>query len=237
LHLNRYSLGLDHEFYSAHAPHMNSIKQIIIQAKSQENAREKLLEFLQKRRPFLHSSIILPENSVEPLADFVERYISHVPDFIDAIEQIIQEAKIEQEVKPIISVAANYFLSPPDLINENRQLVALLNEAYLAHRLLEEVNDRFMAKSGVPLTPMDNTTANLIAHELIGEPFANLLDQTVLFSAELLLNEQKLESESIRQYIQTHKNRGWSDEIKRWPCLADELEISLQFAEPQSAIH
>ncbi len=216
---------------------MNSIKQIIIQAKSQANAREKLLEFLQKRRPFLHSSILLPENSVEPLADFVERYISHVPDFIDAIQTIIQEARIEQEVQPIITVAANYFLSPPDLIKDPRHLVGLLDEAYLSHRLLEEVNDRFMGKSGVPLTPMDNTTANLIAHELIGEPFANLLDQAVLFSAELLLNEQKLESESIRQYIQTHKNRGWSDEIKRWPCLADELKIGLHFTEPQSAIH
>lgn len=216
---------------------MNPIKQIIIQAKSQLDAREKLLDFLQRRQPFLHNSILLPGDSIEYLADFVERYISHVPDFIDAIQEIVQEAKIEQEVKPIITVAANYFLSPPDLINEPRHLIALLDEAYLAHRLLEEVNDRFMAKTGVPLTPMDNTTANLIAHELIGEPFANLLDQAVLFSAELLLNEQKLDSDSIRQYIQTHKNRGWSDEIKRWPCLADELEIRLQFTEPQTAVH
>jgi uncharacterized membrane protein YkvA (DUF1232 family) len=216
---------------------MNSIRQIIIQAKTQADARAKLLEFLQKRQPFLHSSILLPDDSVAHLADFVERYILHVPDFIDAIQEIILEAKIEQEVKPIITVAANYFLSPPDLIDDHRHLIALLDEAYLAHRLLEEVNDRFMAKTGVPLTPMDNTTANLIVHELIGEPFANLLDQAVLFSAELLLNEQKLESDSIRYYIQTHKSRGWSDEIKRWPCLADELEIRLQFTEPESAVH
>jgi len=217
---------------------MNAIREIINRAKSQDGAREKLIDFLEKRRPFLHSSILLPDSqSVEPLADFVERFVSHVPDFIDAIEQIIQEAKIEQEVQPILKIAANYFLSPPDLITESSHIVALLDEAYLAHRLLEEVNDRFMAQTGVPLTPMDNTTANLIAHELIGEPFANLLDQAVLFSAELLLNEQKLESESIHQYVKTHKKRGWSLEIKRWPCLADELKIHLQFTKPQTALH
>jgi len=215
---------------------MNAIRQIINQAKSQANTQEKLNVFLQKRRPLLHSSILLPQNQdVKPLVDFVDRYISHVPDFIEAIKTIIQEAQIENEVQPILTVAANYFLSPPDLIKENSDLLALLDESYLAHRLLEEVNDRFMAKTGIPLTPMDNTIANLIAHELIGEPFANLLDQAVLFSAELLLNENKMESESIRDYIETHKNRGWSDEIKRWPCLADKLAIRFEFSEPQAS--
>jgi hypothetical protein len=175
---------------------------------------------------------------VKSLVDFVDRYISHVPDFIEAIESIISEAKIEADVQPILTVASNYFLSPPDLIKENSHLLALLDESYLAHRLLEEINDRFMAKTGIPLTPMDNTMANLIAHELIGEPFANLLDQAVLFSAELLLNENKMESESIRDYIETHKMKGWSDEIKRWPCLADKLDIRFEFSEPQiSQLH
>jgi hypothetical protein len=218
---------------------MNSIRHIIFQAKSQSESEKKLIEFLNKRRPLLHSSILLPKDQdVKPLIDFVDRYISHVPDFIEAIQTITEEAKIEKDVKPILTVASNYFLSPPDLIKESSHLLALLDESYLAHRLLEEINDRFMAKTGIPLTPMDNTMANLIAHELIGEPFANLLDQAVLFSAELLLNENKMESESIRDYIETHKNRGWSDEIKRWPCLADKLDIRFEFSEPQiSQLH
>ena len=218
---------------------MNSIRHIIFQAKSQAYTEEKLIEFLNKRRPLLHGSILLPANQdVKSLVDFVDRYISHVPDFIEAIESIISEAKIEADVQPILTVASNYFLSPPDLIKENSHLLALLDESYLAHRLLEEINDRFMAKTGIPLTPMDNTMANLIAHELIGEPFANLLDQAVLFSAELLLNENKMESESIRDYIETHKMKGWSDEIKRWPCLADKLDIRFEFSEQQiSQLH
>jgi hypothetical protein len=215
---------------------MNSIRRTILEAKSQANTEEKLITFLHKRRPLLHSSILLPANQdIKPLVDFVDRYISHVPDFIEAIEQIAKEAKIDQDIGPILTVASNYFLTPPDIVEESSSLLALLDESYLAHRLLEEINDRFMAKTGVPLTPMDNTMANLIAHELIGEPFANLLDQSVLFSAELLLNENKMESESIRDYIAMHKHRGWSDEIKRWPCLADKLDIRFEFSEPSAS--
>lgn len=213
------------------------IRDIIVKARDQLRAREKLIEFLYKRRPFLHASIMLPDElGVEPLADFVERYISHVPDFIEAIETIAVESSIEKEVAPILNIACNYFISPPDLIASSSQFLSLLDESYLAHRLLEEVNDRFMALTGIPLTPMDNTKANLIAHELIGEPFANLLDQAVLFSAELLLSESKLDSEAIHFYVTQHKDKGWSDEIKRWPCLVDDLEIRLEFNEPRIAV-
>lgn len=212
------------------------IRDIIVKARDQLRAREKLIEFLYKRRPFLHASIMLPDElGVEPLADFVERYISHVPDFIEAIEAIAVESSIENEVAPILNIACNYFISPPDLITSSSHFLSLLDESYLAHRLLEEVNDRFMALTGIPLTPMDNTKANLIAHELIGEPFANLLDQAVLFSAELLLSESKLDSQAIRFYVTQHKDKGWSDEIKRWPCLVDDLEIRLKFNEPRLA--
>jgi hypothetical protein len=75
--------------------------------------------------------------------------------------------------------------------------------------------------------------ANIIAHELIGEPFANELDQAVLFSAELLLNEHKLEGDNVRQYVNQHQHHGWEEELKRWPCLAEDLVIDVEF-KPQT---
>ena len=86
-----------------------------------------------------------------------------------------------------------------------------------------------MAKSGIPLAPMDMTVANIIAHELIGEPFANELDQAVLFSAELLLNEHGFEGANISHYVTAHRDRGWSQELERWPCLVEDLSISVEF--------
>ncbi len=209
---------------------LNPIRQLIRQAQEQDSASGKLLEFVECRKKRLHAAIKLPEDqAARGLADFVVRYIKHVPDFIDAIRSMAQEAGIANDVEPLLKIASDYFMSPPSIVDPHSQLEALLDEAYLAHRLLEEVNDRFMAKSGIPLAPMDMTVANVIAHELIGEPFANELDQAVLFSAELLLNEHDFEGTNIANYVSAHRDRGWTEELERWPCLVEDLSISVEF--------
>jgi len=178
----------------------------------------------------LHTAIKLPDQAAAAaLEDFVVRYLEQVPEFIGAIAEITREAGIDDQVQPLLDIACEYFLSPPDLINGHSQMEALLDEAYLAHRLLEEINDRFISQGGIPLAPMDTTRANVIAHELIGEPFANELDQAVLFSAELLLNEHPFEGPNFDRYIERHKTLGWDEELQRWPCLATKLDIDLRF--------
>lgn len=209
---------------------LNPIRQLIRQAQEQDAATNKLLEFVECRKQRLHAAIKLPEQqAAAQLADFVVRYIKHVPDFIDAIRSMAQEAGIASEVEPLLKIASDYFMSPPSIVGPHSQLEALLDEAYLAHRLLEEVNDRFMAMSGIPLAPMDMTVANVIAHELIGEPFANELDQAVLFSAELLLNEHQFDGANFTDYVNAHRDNGWTEELERWPCLTDDLSISVDF--------
>jgi len=218
---------------------LNPIRQLIRQAQEQDHASGKLLEFVECRKGHLHNAIKLPaDKATKKLADFVVRYIKHVPDFIDAIRTMAHEAGIDEDVEPLLKIASDYFLSPPSIVDPHSHLQALLDEAYLAHRLLEEVNDRFMAKSGIPLAPMDMTMANVIAHELIGEPFANELDQAVLFSAELLLDEQGFNGEHIEDYVITHKLHGWDQELARWPCLVEDLSISVKFdlADPADPI-
>lgn len=217
---------------------LNPIRQLIRQAQEQDSATGKLLEFVEARKKRLHTAIKLPEQqAAKGLADFVVRYIKHVPDFIDAIRSMAQEAGIDKDIEPLLKIASDYFMSPPSIVDPHSQLEALLDEAYLAHRLLEEVNDRFMAKSGIPLAPMDMTVANVIAHELIGEPFANELDQAVLFSAELLLNEHDFESANIADYVNAHRDKGWTEELERWPCLVEDLSISVEFDTENATRH
>lgn len=217
---------------------LNPIRQLIRQAQEQDSATGKLLEFVECRKRRLHTAIKLPEQqAAKGLADFVLRYIKHVPDFIDAIRCMAKEAGIDKEVEPLLKIASDYFMSPPSIVDPHSQLEALLDEAYLAHRLLEEINDRFMAKSGIPLAPMDMTVANVIAHELIGEPFANELDQAVLFSAELLLSEYEFDGVNIANYVNLHRDKGWLEELERWPCLIDDLAISVEFDTDNSTRH
>jgi hypothetical protein len=223
---------ITYSYYQRHRLNdpLNPIRQLIREAQEQDADSGKLLEFVECRKQHLHTAIKLPDQqATKGLADFVVRYIKHVPDFIDAIRNMSQDAGIYNDVEPLLKIASDYFLSPPSIIDPHSHLEALLDEAYLAHRLLEEVNDRFMAKSGIPLAPMDMTVANVIAHELIGEPFANELDQAVLFSAELLLNEHDFEGANIAGYLDAHRDKGWNEELERWPCLVDDLSIRVEF--------
>jgi hypothetical protein len=207
------------------------IRQLIDSAKERDSASTQLSHLLAMRTNQLHEAIKLPTHEAEKLlTEFVIRYIAQVPEFIEAISEITKEAGIFDGILPLLNIASDYFLTPPDIIGDHSQLEALLDEAYLAHRLLEEVNDRFIGYCGIPLAPMDMTRANVIAHELIGEPYANELDQAVLFSAELLLNQYSFAGESFQHYIALHKSRGWSQELKRWPCLTEDLAIVLDFS-------
>lgn len=209
---------------------IDRIRDIIDFAARQEGETASLIERLAERASSLHDAIRLAEDTAPLLlADFVVRYIEHVPDFIEAIQEISLEANIENDVLPLLTIATDYFLSPPDLIAQHSPLESLLDEAYLAHRLLEEINDRFIARCGQPLVPMDTTRANLVVHELIGEPFANELDQAVLFSAELLLSEYSFKGEAFSTFFEKHRERGWSVELSRWPCLAADRAIFLNF--------
>lgn len=214
------------------------IRDIITHAREQDKENAQLLDMLESRANQLHEAIKLPgDHAASMLADFVVRYIEQVPNFVEAITSIAKEAGIYDGVEPLLNIACDYFLSPPDIISGHSHLETLLDEAYLAHRLLEEVNDRFIGYCGIPLAPMDMTRANIIAHELIGEPFANELDQAVLFSAELLLNEYGFSGENFQAYIASHKTRGWSEELKRWPCLTDDLAITIEFDEEPNVLN
>ena len=80
-------------------------------------------------------------------------YIEQVPDVLDAAANVAREAGIEAQVKPVLKVAEQFFLQPPSLVEGHEGLDGLLDEAYLAHRLVEEVNDRYIAHLGEPLIP------------------------------------------------------------------------------------
>lgn len=209
---------------------IDAIRQLIDAAAQTDGETVSLVDRLHLRSHQLHSSIHLQADTAPlQLADFVVRYIEHVPDFIEAIHTIAHEAGIASGVEPLLNIAVDYFLSPPDLLKGHSAMESLLDEAYLAHRLLEEMNDRFIGLCGAPLVPMDMTRANLIAHELIGEPFANELDQAVLFSADLLLSEYNFRGEAFERFFHKHREQGWSVELSRWPCLAADRAIFLNF--------
>ncbi|MYM63737.1 hypothetical protein [Pseudomaricurvus sp. HS19] len=215
---------------------VRAIRATIANARHQEAHSGHLQALLGQRLPHLHTAIRLPETEANAaLLQFVLRYIEHIPDFIEAISLLTERARVFAYAEHFLTIASDYFLSPPEVIDGHHGLQALLDEAYLAHRLMEEINDRFIAHAGAPLLPMDMTRANLIVHHLLGDRFANKLDQVVQFSVDTALQKERLfQSDAFHAFLQQCQSAEWAMQLSEWPCLTEQLDIGLDFGKPTS---
>lgn len=205
-----------------------ALREQILRAQQHEAETGLLARHLAVQLPHLHATIELADedrNSV--MTRFVSAYIEQVPDLLDAANEVAREAGIESQIKPVLKIAEQFFAQPPALINGHIGLEGLLDEAYLAHRLVEEVNDLYIKHFKQPLIPLDTTVANLIAHQLIGETFANQLDEAVHHAVDEMLNDDSFALESVEAYRDRLTSPETGAAWKRWPCLSKQLGVSL----------
>jgi len=208
---------------------------LIQRAHQHEASTGQLASQMQAHLGQLHPSIRLPnEDTHGVLQRFVSAYIEQVPELLQAAHEVSLEAGIEAQIKPVLKVAEQFFLQPPALMAGHEGLEGLLDEAYLAHRLVEEVNDRYIAHLGAPLIPLDTTVANLIAHQLIGEAFANQLDEAVHHAVDGMLDEASFAQDSVQAYRERLNNPQTDAAWKRWPCLSRQLGVELQLNETRA---
>lgn len=167
------------------------IRTIIAQAIAQEQRTHALRNRLSANIDELRGRLELPEEApAEALIDFISRYIESVPGSIALVTAVSKQLGFHEYAAPFLHIAEDYFLQPPEDLPETGGLALLLDEAFLAHRLLEEVNDHHFRHVQRPLLPVDMTEANIIAHHLLGDPLANRLEQLVQFTANRLLEKE-----------------------------------------------
>lgn len=148
-------------------------------------------ERLQEQLPQLRDKLVLPEDDpVAGLLAFIRDYVESVPDCILLVTAVSKHMGFYDYAAPLLDMAEDYFLHPPGGLPNDGGLEALMDEAFLAHRLLEEVNDHHIRHLQRPLLPIDMTEANVIVHHLLGDELANQLDQMVHDTAEKLLERE-----------------------------------------------
>lgn len=146
---------------------------------------------LQEQLPQLGNKLILPEdNPIAGLLTFIKEYVESVPDCILLVTAVSKHMGFYDYAAPFLDMAEDYFLTPPHELPTDGGLEALMDEAFLAHRLLEEVNDHHIRHLQRPLLPIDMTEANVIVHHLLGDELANQLDQMVHATADKLLERE-----------------------------------------------
>jgi len=109
----------------------------------------------------------------------VEDYVVHVPALIDAIITAADKYGIYNQIQPMLKAAEDYFLAPIDIIPDHLGLLGLLDDAYLAHSLVQSLSDSYKKQTGRTLIPIDMNRVNALMRNLIGEPHASMLDVAV----------------------------------------------------------
>ncbi|MEM6582404.1 MAG: hypothetical protein AAF699_14085 [Pseudomonadota bacterium] len=167
------------------------IREKIVAAVQGESKTQALSNRLLCQLPQLRDKLTLPEDDpVAGLIAFIRDYVESVPDCILLVTAVSKHMGFYDYAQPFLDMAEDYFLHPPDGLSTDGELAALMDEAFLAHRLLEEVNDHHIRHLQRPLLPIDMTEANVIVHHLLGDEVANRLDQKVSDTAETLLSRE-----------------------------------------------
>jgi len=206
-----------------------ALREQITRAREHEAQTGQLLRQLELQLPHLHPAIHLPEVDAKGvLTRFVYAYIDQVPDLLDAAYEVAQQAGIDKQIKPVLKIAEQFFSAPPAIMAGHEGLDGLLDEAYLAHRLVEDVNDLYIKHFGQPLIPVNTTVASVIAHQLIGEEFANQLDEVVHHAFDELLDEEAFSLESVEAYRDQISSPETEAAWKRWPSLSRQLGVGLE---------
>lgn len=207
---------------------MKSIEQQIRCALSVEEQEHTLESALQASHEQIARLVELnQENTGQQLLDFISLYIRSVPNLLNDLKMVATKKKLIRSVQPLIDIALEFFNLPSHALGRRSGLTALMVKAYLAHRLLEEVNDACMFHTGTAIVPMDMSFTNTIVHTLIGEPFANDMDQLVDETVKKLFKRE-------------HKNKGFIQELsnsnlvhicQQWPSLSGQVGLYSSLAE------
>ena len=199
-------------------------------AREDEANDDALRKWLDRKLPGLHRSIRTRDDTRTTLFNFIHAYVERVPDMLEAAQSVANHAKMRPQLIPVLKVAETFFLeSAKEIPDTHSGLLLLLDEAYLAQRLIEEVNDHYVAHGGESLIPMNNTRANLIVHELLGEEYANQLDTAVFEAVAGLLPDEIFQSPAFIAYKEGVGEQDRHDLWRRWPNMAEELGIGLSW--------
>ena len=169
----------------------SGIRETIRAALHREGETNQLRLRLEQQLPQLSHKLVLPDDQpVAALMAFITDYVESVPGCLRLVTAVSKHLGFYDYAAPFLHLAEDYFLQPPDELPADGGLEALLDEAFLAHRLLEEVNDHHIRHLQRPLLPVDMTEANILVHHLLGDEFATRLEQLVQLTAAQLLRRE-----------------------------------------------
>lgn len=209
------------------------IEDCIERAVTLERHQGRFLRSLQRSLPRLHRAIQVSQRDIaRQLTQFAIRYIQVVPEWLRQLETLCEAGGMP--FNPVRETIVHGFAEPPERHPEQVGVAALLDDAYLAHRTFEEINDHLQPVCGMPLLPMDSMVANLVVRELLGETYAVELDQISMALSDHF-RRQWLAPESVVAIILCRQRIV--DTPGTWRDLAADMGIALNLPMGEHRTH
>jgi len=194
-----------------------AVLDIIHTAKCREARSGAFLRHLQLRAKALPTCICF--NSRAPascLFQFSVEYIETAPRLIHAVDTCARDAGHEGLFTPFLDAATRFFTHPSVLLSHYIGLDGLLISAYLCHRLMEDMYENNHSFRRSQLVGLEATRANLLVHELIGEPFANELDDAVAITVRQIAGGPDYYSLDLDPFVAKANNAAWNSMRRYW---------------------
>ncbi len=210
---------------------LESITRSIEKARRQESGSGHFRRFMMARRDGLHGIIRIDgEQEVDNLLQFGIEYIETAPQLIECVSVCARNAGVEGLFQPFIEAATGYFTNPSILLARYDGLQGLLIKAYLCHRLMEEMYENNRSFRNSNLVDMDATLANLLVHHLIGEPFANELDQSILITVRQIAGSRDYYDLNLSPFVEQASDSAWDWMRDHWMNLLARNSIEFHFS-------
>lgn len=147
--------------------------------------------------------------------------IDAIPVILENMSAAAQQAGIAHLIAPLFQQVSHYFLSGDDLIPDHAGTLGLLDDAYLVHAFLAQVNGAYQASTGRPLLAFDPSPALQVLGGIIGPQVAGHLDQAVTAGVGQAVQQSRFEQ--LTQWNGTLSPTGgpgawggsWEDEMAR----------------------
>ncbi|MCP5169494.1 MAG: hypothetical protein H6999_07020 [Hahellaceae bacterium] len=208
-----------------------AVFKIIDVAKQVEDKTGNFQQLMQGRVPELHLTIGLHDDQpVLSLVKFAIEYIEMAPRVLECVEVCAKEAHSEELFAPFLATALNYFIHPAIAFTRFQGLDGLLMKAYLCHRLLEEMYENNKSIRNSQLCTVEITQANLLAHQLIGEPFANELDESVDLTLQQLAGTPDYYELNLMPFVEQAQHQAWGWMREYWQNLLIRNHIQFHFS-------
>lgn len=196
------------------------VLKIIDQARRKEARSGTFLRQLREKAASLPATVTI--EGYQPatcLFQFAVEYIEMAPRLIECVEACAREAGKAELFAPFVDAATRYFTQPSVLLVKYDGLDGLLIRAYLCHRLMEEMHENNRSIRASELVDLEATRANLLAHQLIGEPFANELDDAITVTVVQIAGTPDYYELNLDPFVEQVNNAAWDWMRRYWENL------------------